>query len=223
MADSVVRSLDVTVINRTFGLPEDRITQVETDPLGRVWFGTRSSGLGVLFEGNVLHFDTEDGLPSNGIRALATDVFGYLWVGTDDAGICNVSTLADTLGIGVPEWNAALTSRNIYSLLVDFEQHLWVGGESGVDRMLLNGERTLVEASHYGPTKASAASKPPPTARCVPVTVNSGLAPSTGSIHPPWRNYTNPMPPVLAVDEVRLFYTPCKTPTWLRLWAIGAA
>ena len=211
VADSVVRSLDVTVINRTFGLPEDRITQVETDPLGRVWFGTRSSGLGVLFEGNVLHFDTEDGLPSNGIRALATDVFGYLWVGTDDAGICNVSTLADTLGIGVPEWNAALISRNIYSLLVDFEQHLWVGSESGVDRMLLNGERTLVEASHYGPDQGF---------RGIETTANCAVRARDGqlwfgtidgvNITHPSEEYTNPMPPVLAVDEVRLFYTPLQ-------------
>jgi ligand-binding sensor domain-containing protein len=71
-----------------------RITSIDVDRAGRVWFGTAESGVRVLdYNGTIDDFaddqrdgslETADGLFSNNIASVVEDAEGFVWVGTSE-------------------------------------------------------------------------------------------------------------------------------------------
>jgi ligand-binding sensor domain-containing protein len=110
---------------REEGLPSLSINDLHIDSLNRIWMATRGSGIACMQNGKVIK-TIKRALPSTQVRSLVEDQFGYLWVGMADAGVARMSIYQDTLEI-IPYDD--LTSNNVYLLLLDDEQNLWVGSE----------------------------------------------------------------------------------------------
>ncbi len=144
-------SYSAEVFNTNSGLPENRVNCLQVDTQNRVWFGTVGHGMGVLLEdGTALSFDTSFGLPGNGVRSLALDGYNQLWIGTSGNGIARMDLDAETLKIEPFEANSSLSSTNIYFLLFDHLEHLWVGTERGVDHLKLDVSRKVIDIERYG-------------------------------------------------------------------------
>ena len=138
-------------------LPSNRINMLHMDQLGRMWFATRSEGLGYFKnDTTIITIDEKNNLPDNAVRSLAEDQFGNLWIGTASRGICKIK-LYENEGENLQvqtfsnqKNNERLTSDNVYLLLFDSNNNLWVGSEVGIDKVVLDAERNIKEVTHYG-------------------------------------------------------------------------
>lgn len=131
---------------RSDGITELLINDLQLDSLGRIWYATKRGHLGYIEKskvhhlGNVLHQPTD-------IVSLCIHENG-LFLGTAGRGIWYTS-LDSTEALVPLEGVKALTSNNIYQLIFDAEGNLWAGSERGVDQILLNDSRQIVDVLHY--------------------------------------------------------------------------
>lgn len=189
------------------GLLQNRITCLYTDPENRIWYGTENSGIGVIRDGKPvsLHLNIRNGLPSNAIRSLTGDKSGTLWIGTADAGIASFSLS----GGKIHSYNHknGLTSSNIYLLTIDRNGNLISGTETGLDYLYLNSRRKPVSVKHYGKGEGFTG---------IETCQNAVWMDDDGTIwfgtinglarYNPANSVKNTHPPVLSINDVRLFY-----------------
>jgi ligand-binding sensor domain-containing protein/serine phosphatase RsbU (regulator of sigma subunit) len=128
------------------GLSDNNIWSLALDQNKNIWCAT-INGLSI-FDGNTFHnFGTESGLPHNYCNDIAFDAAGDAWVATDN-------------GISIvrlnPGWNIScrnvdskngLKSNTVFSVLIDKKGLVWIGHNSGLDRM----NPATEEIVHYGP------------------------------------------------------------------------
>jgi len=111
---------------------------------GAVWFGTRDAGLFRLDPGQRLRqflpTPRGDGLPDRRVDHLAMTADGSLWVGTPRG----LARWREGRFEAVP---ALLADAPVSALLVDSEEHLWVGGAAGPWRWTRAGRLEAVDAS----------------------------------------------------------------------------
>lgn len=62
------------------------ITCLYKDAQGRIWIGTRGSGISCFNPENntVQQFDQQDGLPGNDVNGILSDDYGHLWISTEN-------------------------------------------------------------------------------------------------------------------------------------------
>lgn len=131
------------------GLSEDRITDLAIDDLGRVWYGTRAHGFGVLFpDGQALNFNTSQGLPDNDVRSVEIDNSNTLWIGMSGGQICKINLSDDAYTIQQVK-STIESPYALYSLAFDSRGHLWVGTANGAEQWLLDGKRNLIGVEQY--------------------------------------------------------------------------
>lgn len=209
-ADTSGWQVNVRNVNQAHGIPDERITQVEVDALDRVWYGTRSNGIGVVTGEHVVHIGSPEGTDV-GIRSLVIQDGHMLYAGSDNSGVLAVDLEAYALALSVPAFNSQLASQNIYSLAVDGNGYLWVGTESGVDQVSLTSDGYAFDVHHFGPEQGF---------RGIETTANSAVRASDGkmwfgtidgiNLTDPGERTSSAHPPVLSVDQIRLFYTPLE-------------
>ncbi len=134
------------------GLLSNRISCLLLDGANRLWYGTEGNGVGVIINNKVTayRFGIKSGLPSNAIRSLAADNNGHLWVGTAGSGLAAIDMHDEKFNVIRFNKPGALTSGNIYLLIVDRHNNLYVGTETGVDRVLLDAAGKALNIRHYG-------------------------------------------------------------------------
>ncbi len=198
----------IEFINRQRGLGEDRITDLVIDQFDRLWYSTQSSGIGVILnDGNIVNLNESHGLVSNSVRSLEIDSLGWLWIGTAGAGISKMNLLAETLELDSLKGNWPLTSDNIYFLQFDSKNNLWVGSESGVDKVILDEERNPIEIQHFGKQEGF---------NGIETCSNSSISDNDGNLWfgtidglcltNPSSNYVNERAPLTRIINVNLFY-----------------
>lgn len=82
--------------------------------------------------------NTEATFPSKSVDCIVQDANGYMWFGAYD-GLIKYDGSNYTVYESVKGDSTSLSSRNVFSLHVDNEQRLWVGGSRGVS--IYNPER----------------------------------------------------------------------------------
>ena len=129
-------------------LTSNRISDIHSDRLGRIWIGT-DNGLNLLkgeydsLSGSykVISwkvYGIEDGLPSSVISALAEDANGRMWIATEN-GIAQIGT-NEKIEIVLNTGNSGLISNRTNSLYVDSEKKmLWIGTSNGLSSMAYSG------------------------------------------------------------------------------------
>jgi ligand-binding sensor domain-containing protein/signal transduction histidine kinase len=113
-----------TVFNRrnTTGMADDEIQALFEDTQGRIWFGTRTGGVGRLGAGAPAFLSTANGLAGTNVYAIAEEPGGAIWLGTTagltrlEGGSARSFTVAD-----------GLTSNSVRVLHWDRQGRLWVG------------------------------------------------------------------------------------------------
>lgn len=130
------------------GLPSNRVVQLHTDSLNRVWFATQTHGLGCLWGDSLFgQWSQKEGLLSNDVRSLAEDKQGNLWLGTNN-GLQKLAIYKVRPKLENPEL-PELPSTNIYQLLIA-NQQIWLGTEKGLTRLHFNQNQEIVEQVHFG-------------------------------------------------------------------------
>jgi ligand-binding sensor domain-containing protein/signal transduction histidine kinase len=120
------------------GLAQNSVYVVRAAPGGAVWAGTLTAGVNRLQNGHFTHFSEGNGLPSNAISAIETGAHGQVWIGTS-AGVCKIdgarcvplSSAQDAVG------------AELYSLLDDPLNGLWVGTSKGLSIYTKRGKRAI--------------------------------------------------------------------------------
>lgn len=201
--DTSIYEFTIKNYKRAEGLPNLSINDLHIDSLNRIWIATRGSGVACIENGKVIK-TIKRALPSTQVRSLVEDQFGYLWVGMADAGVARMSIYQDTLEV-IPYDD--LTSNNVYLLLLDDEQNLWVGSERGVDKVSFDAERNISTVEHFGQSEGFVG---------IETCQNAALKDQNGNLwfgtingltrYHPKNIRKNPIPPKLLLKDVRLFY-----------------
>lgn len=139
------------IFNKTFGvlqgIEDVLIKTIEVDASGTLWYGTQKGHLGYIENDTVVHLGDvlQQATAINSI-ALHKET---LFLGTAGKGVW-VSPLGSSYSFKKLTGAKKLTSDNCYLLLFDDEEHLWIGSEKGVDKVLVTAETTIASLEHFG-------------------------------------------------------------------------
>lgn len=193
------------------GLLSNRITCLHFDKKGRLWYGTESNGIGCFDpkkEKVVLRYTADKKqIASDQIRTLTEDRFGRLWIGTAGKGLSVLSIYNS----GQNPWNIrqhdGLKSDNIYLLTTDKEGNIISGTEKGIDYLFFRENGNIKQIKNYSNQDGF---------NGVETCQNSSWLDRDGTIwlgtinglcrFNPAELGTNPIPPLLAFKDIKLFY-----------------
>ena len=118
---------EFTNFSRQNGLSSDFIYQVFIDSRNRVWFGTDGSGIDILDNGKLNHY--EDGLPSPVVYSFTEDTLQQVWVNVQGNGVFrfNEGKLLPLRG------DAALRSSDVNSVVSDGYGNVLAVHDLGID------------------------------------------------------------------------------------------
>jgi len=140
--DSTGQTFQTSRFTQKNGLPINAIYDLHLDQWQRLWYATRGGGIGYLENDSTLvNFDRNDGLPDLYVRTLTEDSLGYLWGGTANGGIFNVHLYGNQPVFSTFTETDGLTSNNIYAIVFQSENELWVGNQLGVDYITVSSGR----------------------------------------------------------------------------------
>lgn len=120
-------------------MPKKPVTALARDTLGNYWVGTWSDGIYRLdTRGQLTHFSAGSGpgsLSSNIVWDILPGADGEVLLATQEGGLSRFDPVRQTFSTQVPQKGVAgISSLDLYSLLRDRQQRLWVGGTNGLDR-----------------------------------------------------------------------------------------
>lgn len=206
------------VLNLHFGSggSKDRINCLVEDKKGRIWFGTESSGIGFIEEGKITKtFTKRDKLASDLVKSMVIDKSGDLWIGTAGAGVSRLRLSGGTFGFETFDLSSGLTSANVYLLATDTMNNLFIGTESGVDKLIPDQEGHILEIKHFGKTEGFTG---------IETCQNAVYSDKTGIIwfgtingltaYTPHNKPKNKLAPALRLSGISLFYKPLEKTTY---------
>jgi ligand-binding sensor domain-containing protein/signal transduction histidine kinase len=133
--------------------PDDQhYPQLYEDREGRLWIGSKQSGLLMLKDGVFTKYTIKDGLPQAMVTAFYEDRDNQLWFGTDGGGLVKYQ---DGKFITFTTYNG-LPGNQIVTIHEDREGTLWIGTNSGglarVSKQIImaySGKEGLPTQSYY--------------------------------------------------------------------------
>jgi sensor histidine kinase YesM/ligand-binding sensor domain-containing protein len=133
----------INLFNKNNGLKDHSIA---TSLLhnNKVWYGTKNGDLGYIRDNTITHYSNV--LKQN--TAISSIVYNNktLYLGTLGNGIWNAAS--NQMHKLKPLTNSYLSSLNVYQLLFDENNNLWVGSEKGLDKLELKNS-TISKSTHY--------------------------------------------------------------------------
>jgi ligand-binding sensor domain-containing protein/two-component sensor histidine kinase len=146
----------VQIKSRTGAAPS-RVNSLTEDQQGRIWYGAETAGIGYIENDTIEKtLSRKDGLLSDVIRSIVADKAGYLWAGTGGEGLSRIEMLDQKFSIENYTRANGLNSLNIYLIQPDAAQNLFIGTESGLDKLVFDTERRLTEVIHSGKSEGFA-------------------------------------------------------------------
>ena len=137
-------------ITKANGLPDNYVSTLKKDRLGRIWFATNYGRVGYFEKGKIIAvYDTKNGLPQGSISAITFDENNNVWLGTSGFGVYQQVESDSSFKFLAITYNDQLKSGNIYSILFDDDGNLWAGSERGVDKISIT-ENVVVNVQHFG-------------------------------------------------------------------------
>ncbi len=141
------RLLGVKRFDRKNGIKDLQIRYMTRDSLGKIWYATQNGHLGYIKNNQVTHL----GNVLNQKTAISTLFFhkNTIYIGTAGRGIW-WSDLKGKVKLKKLKGRKKLYSDNIYQMIFDDQNNLWVGSERGVDKIELNQSNDIVDIFHFG-------------------------------------------------------------------------
>lgn len=118
----------VKTYTRRDGLPENSITDIQEDSLGRLWIGTSGRGLCILDKGHFTPVRTTDIRINPSISSLSMDANGKIWIATEGGGIYSFDGrkyTSYTVSDGIP-------SNYVSFIEADRLGSVWLGTHKGI-------------------------------------------------------------------------------------------
>ena len=143
-------------------LPDNDVTVVIVDRLGRLWCGTEGGGVVLMREdGRFRRFRHIEGdarsLGDDNVLALAEGRDGSIWVGTHLGGLARIDINGHIERIAHSTESAqGLRSNFVISLLVDASGRLWIGSDAGLDVRTPDGRIRSIDLPPMGAKKVPA-------------------------------------------------------------------
>jgi ligand-binding sensor domain-containing protein len=138
-------------VSKTFakedGMGDMYIRDMVLDSKNRLWYATKNGHLGYVFKDEVTHFGSvlEQNTPINSM------VFKdeTLYLGTAGKGVwwSNDENLSSFKKL---EGSKNSASENIYQLIFDDQDYLWIGTERGVDKLEIDKDNSIKDAFFFG-------------------------------------------------------------------------
>lgn len=104
-------------------VPEIEVNKFFEDRRGRLWMGTKNSGLLVLENEKLTAFTVNDGLPSNQVNPQLEDRDGNLWA-ISRKGVVIISSEGKVSTLTTEQ---GLSDDNVISIYEDREGNIWIG------------------------------------------------------------------------------------------------
>ncbi|WP_378186496.1 two-component regulator propeller domain-containing protein [Aquimarina sp. W85] len=129
------------------GIDDLLIRDLKADAAGNVWYATQNGQLGYIKGNKIKHFGSV--LPQR--VAISSLLFNNntLYLGTAGRGIWYADLTTKELKFNKLKGAKNPFSDNIYQMIFDNDDNLWIGTERGVDKLLLNKSHTIVDLYHY--------------------------------------------------------------------------
>ncbi|WP_299218280.1 two-component regulator propeller domain-containing protein [uncultured Aquimarina sp.] len=129
------------------GIKDLEIKHMASDGKGKIWYSTENGSIGFIKKNKVTHHrNVLD-------QKIAINSFVFkdnkLYLGTAGQGIW-WSSLEEDLSFKKLNGEKDLYSNNIYQMIFDNEENLWVGTERGVDRIEINLLNQIKDVLHFG-------------------------------------------------------------------------
>ncbi len=194
--------------NTAVGLSENRVNNLCFDQNGRLWYATLGKGIGaILDDASVVNFDQNIESTGEDVRSVVVDQSNFLWIGSATKGLSRMNLNADTLHLENISEKAQLSSNNAYFLQFDQDQHLWIGSENGVDQVILDEKREILNIESFGADEGYMG---------IEACTNASFLDESGmlwfgtvdglSAHQPSERSLVEVPPYLRISNVDLFY-----------------
>lgn len=120
------------------------------DMAGRMWIGLEAGGLYVYDNRELVKIRSSQGMTSEIINEVKMDAEGNIWVATSLSGIFSIrmpSGSLQELEILNFDVDDGLASDNVYSLIFDDQDRLWLGTEKGIQ--VLEVKNAKIERINY--------------------------------------------------------------------------
>lgn len=120
-------------------MPKKPVTALARDTLGNHWIGTWSDGVYRLDKhGQLKHFtatNTPGSISSNIVWDILPGADGEVLFATQEGGLNRFDSATETFSAQIPQKEVAgISSLDLYCVIRDRQQRLWVGGTNGLDR-----------------------------------------------------------------------------------------
>ncbi|MEW7278687.1 histidine kinase [Aquimarina sp. 2201CG1-2-11] len=129
------------------GLTDLQIKDMKQGPKGKIWYVTQNGHMGYIHKNKVTHL----GNVLKQKTAISTLLFhkNILYIGTAGRGVW-WSSLDNDISFKKLKGRKRPYSDNIYQMIFDDKDNLWIGSERGVDRIELNQTQEIVDVFHFG-------------------------------------------------------------------------
>lgn len=184
----------------------DKLSCLHVDRSNRIWYGTRGEGIGCISDSGYTVIKQERGLSDDVIRDIAEDKLGNLFIATAHAGVDVIGIYSEDLPIYNVHKKDGLSFTNIYSVFCDDNNHLWLGGSKGVNRVT-KPIRNQKEIKCYGLLEGFTGLETNQGAVCSDINKNIWWGTINGVMKKP--NFDlkrNLKPPKVSITSVNLFY-----------------
>ncbi len=142
-----------TNLTQRQGLPKGAMRTILEDRLGFIWFA--SEGGLTRYDGFEMqaYLGREGQEWSNDLQVFAEDVSGWFWIGTRNNGLVRYHSESSRMVQfhSQPGKSSTLSNDSVTSILKDGNQFIWVGTESGLNR--LDRKSAAFERMHLGPNQ----------------------------------------------------------------------
>ena len=129
------------------GLKDMQLSHMIKGEDDKIWYASQNGHLGYIQNDKVIHLGNVINQKS-AINSLLIHR-NYLYLGTGGRGIW-YAKITDSLTFQKIKGNKKLYSNNIYQMVFDDLNNLWVGSEKGVDKIELDDEKNINDIYHFG-------------------------------------------------------------------------
>jgi ligand-binding sensor domain-containing protein/signal transduction histidine kinase len=217
---------DWKIYTTSDGLSENIVRALAEDADGNLWVGTESRGLNLFKAGKFISYPAgENGLAGNDVSCLFLDRDGVLWVGTSGHGLARFYR---------GKWTCystdnGLASNSIDYIIEDDAGCLWIGSNAGLMRIQKSSLNDfaqrpgqIIACRTYGeadglPTRECSAGSQPAACRSPDGRLYFPTTKGLVSVNPADIK-TNPQPPLVMIESVRVDGQEQKTNRFSSAW-----
>lgn len=133
------------------GLTDDNINSLATDKMGNIWFVSKNGTAGYIdVNSKITLYGIKNGLPENSIKTICFDSLNSVFIGIPGTGIFNSKIQYGNLDVKFSKLKSdnSKYSNNLYSMICDRNNDLWVGSQNGVYKLKIK-DNDLTEIQHF--------------------------------------------------------------------------